>query len=134
MLQTWADQPWWQNFRMSKATFLEICAELALELQWWTTYIRAPLNVEKRVAFAIWKLAIPDCYWLASNQLGVGRSTIGAVVMEVCPAIKKVLSPWLIGHGNAQDIIDGFARLGFLNCNGAIDVTHMPILCSPHQA
>lgn len=105
VLQTWVDQPWWQNFRMSKATFREICAELALELQWWNTYIRALLNVEKHVAFAIWKLTIPDCYRLASNQLGVGRSTIGAVVIEVCPAIRKVLSPWLISHGNARILL-----------------------------
>lgn len=44
VLQTWEDQQWWQNFRVSKATFLEICAMLPMELQ--NTFVREALSRE----------------------------------------------------------------------------------------
>ncbi|KAG6940531.1 hypothetical protein G0U57_015934, partial [Chelydra serpentina] len=35
--------------------------------------------------------------------------------------------------GNVQVILDGFAAMGFPNCGGAIDGTHIPILGPGHQ-
>lgn len=34
--------------------------------------------------------------------------------------------------GNAQDLVDGYAAVVFLNCSGAIDCTHIPILPPAH--
>ncbi|XP_025061758.1 protein ANTAGONIST OF LIKE HETEROCHROMATIN PROTEIN 1-like [Alligator sinensis] len=134
VLQTWDDRHWLENFRMTKATFLEICMELTPELWRRTTNMRLPLTVEKRVAIAIWKLANPNCHRSVSNQFGVGKSTAGSAVREVCAAIKKVLGPRFLRLSDPQEVIDGFAYMGFPNCIGAIDGTHIPILCPPHRS
>uniref|UniRef100_A0A8C0QIQ0 DDE Tnp4 domain-containing protein n=1 Tax=Chelonoidis abingdonii TaxID=106734 RepID=A0A8C0QIQ0_CHEAB len=123
---------WLQNFRMRKATFLGLCAELAPTLRRTDTRLRAALSVEKRVAIAVWKLATPDSYRSVANQFGVGKSTVGIVVMQVCTAINRILFRRTVTLGNVQDIVDGFAQMGFPNCGGAIDGTHIPILAPPH--
>lgn len=48
--------------------------------------------------------------------------------MQVCAAMQKVLLPWVINLDDAQDITDGFACMDFLNCMGATDGIHMPII------
>uniref|UniRef100_A0A8C0J8B7 DDE Tnp4 domain-containing protein n=1 Tax=Chelonoidis abingdonii TaxID=106734 RepID=A0A8C0J8B7_CHEAB len=134
VMQVWDDEQWLQNFRMRKATFMGLCAELAPTLQRKDTRLRAALSVEKRVAIAVWKLATPDSYRSVANQFGVGKSTVGIVVMQVCRAINRILLRRTVTLGNVQDIVDGFAQMGFPNCGGAIDRTHIPILAPPHLA
>uniref|UniRef100_A0A8C8SFE4 DDE Tnp4 domain-containing protein n=1 Tax=Pelusios castaneus TaxID=367368 RepID=A0A8C8SFE4_9SAUR len=128
----WDDEQWLQNFRMRKGTFLELCKELSPALRRKDTTMRPALTVEKRVAIALWKLATPDCYRSVGSQFGVGKSTVGAVVMQVCRAINKLLLRRLVTLGNVQDIVDGFDAMGFPNCGGAIDGTHIPILAPDH--
>ncbi|XP_053898255.1 uncharacterized protein LOC128844495 [Malaclemys terrapin pileata] len=95
--------------------------------------MRAVLTVEKRVAIALWKLATPDSYWSVGNQFGMGKSTVGAAVMQVAKAITELLLRKVMTLGNVQVIVDGFAAMGFPNCGGAIDGTHIPILAPEHQ-
>ncbi|XP_060540894.1 uncharacterized protein LOC117658435 [Pantherophis guttatus] len=135
VLETWDDSEWLQNFRMCKATFLDLCARLSPALQRQKTRMRIPLSVEKRVAIAIWKLATSVCYRDVGNQFGVGRSTAGSVVLEVCRAIQRVLMRSTVNVGNnLADIVQGFEARGFPNCAGVVGTSHMPILCPPHQA
>ncbi|CAM5074110.1 unnamed protein product [Natator depressus] len=96
--------------------------------------MRAALTVEKRVAIALWKLAMPDSYRSVENQFGVGKSTVGAAVMQVANTIKDLLISRVVTLGNVQVIVNGFAAMGFPNCCGAIDGTHIPILAPEHQA
>ncbi|CAM4671802.1 unnamed protein product [Lepidochelys kempii] len=98
------------------------------------TKMRAALTVEKQVVIALWKLATPDSYRSVGNQFGVGKSTVGAAVMQVAHAIKDLLISRVVTLGNVQVIVDGFAAMGFPNCGGAIDGTHIPILAPEHQA
>ncbi|XP_050801910.1 uncharacterized protein LOC127047550 [Gopherus flavomarginatus] len=95
--------------------------------------MRAALTVEKQVAIALWKLATPDSYRSVGNQFGVGKSTVGAAVMQVAKAIIKLLLRKVVTLGNVQVIVDGFAAMGFPNCGGAIDGTHIPTLALEHQ-
>ncbi|XP_050818238.1 uncharacterized protein LOC127055383 [Gopherus flavomarginatus] len=134
ILQVWDDKQWLQNFRMRKATFMGLCAELAPTLRHKDTRLRSALSVEKRVAIAIWKMATPDSYRSVVNQFGVGKSTVGIALMQVCRAINCILLRRIVTLGNMQDILDGFAQMGFSNCGGAIDGTHIPILAPPHLA
>uniref|UniRef100_A0A8C8R4N1 DDE Tnp4 domain-containing protein n=1 Tax=Pelusios castaneus TaxID=367368 RepID=A0A8C8R4N1_9SAUR len=123
-----------QNFRMRKATFLELCSELAPALRRKDTNMRSALTVEKRVAIAVWKMATPDCYRSVANQFGVGRSTVRLALSQVCQAINRVLLRSTVTLGNVREIVDGFAAMGFPNCGGAIDGTHIPILAPGHLA
>ncbi|XP_065423512.1 uncharacterized protein LOC135975653 isoform X1 [Chrysemys picta bellii] len=134
VLQVWDDSQWLRNFRMRKGTFMELCDLLSPALKRQNTKMRAVLTVEKRVAIALWKLATPDSYRSVGNQFGVGKSTVGAAVMQVAKAITQVLLRKLVTLGNVQAIVDGFAAMGFPNCGGAIDGTHIPILAPEHQA
>lgn len=43
----------------------------------------------------------------------MGRLTVGAIVMQVCDAMEKRLLHWFIKFDNTQEIIDGFACMGF---------------------
>nr|XP_048675995.1 protein MIX23 isoform X1 [Caretta caretta] len=134
VLQVWDDSQWLRNFCMRKGTFMELCDLLSPALRHMNTKMRAALTVEKRVAIALWKLATPDSYRSVGNQFGVGKSTVGAAVMQVAHAIKDLLISRVVTLGNVQVIVDGFAAMGFPNCGGAIDGTHIPILAPEHQA
>ncbi|KAG6927530.1 hypothetical protein G0U57_009716, partial [Chelydra serpentina] len=72
VLQVWDESQLLRNFRMCKGTFLELCDLLSPVLKHQNTRMRAALTVEKRVAIALWKLAMPDSYRSVANQFGVG--------------------------------------------------------------
>ncbi|CAM4571328.1 unnamed protein product, partial [Lepidochelys kempii] len=134
IMQVWDDKQWLQNFRMRKATSMGLCEELAHSLRRKDTRLRAALMVEKQVAIAVWKLATPDSFRSVANQFAVGKSTVGIVLMQVCRAINCILLRRTVTPGNAHDIVDGFAQMGFPNCRGVIDGTHIPILAPAHLA
>ncbi|CAM5077208.1 unnamed protein product [Eretmochelys imbricata] len=90
-LQVWDNSQWLRNFRMRKGTFMELCDLLSPALKRMNTKKGAALTVEKQVAIALWKLATPDSYRSVGNQFGVGKSTVGAAVMQLTHAIKDLL-------------------------------------------
>ncbi|CAM5150989.1 unnamed protein product [Natator depressus] len=134
VLQVWDDPQWLRNFRMRKGTFMELCNLLSPALKRMNTKMRAALTVEKRVAIVLRKLAMPDSYQSVGNLFGVGKSTVGAAVMQVASSIKDLLISRVVTLGNVQVIVDGFAIIGFPNCGGAIEGAHIPILAPEHQA
>ncbi|CAM5128216.1 unnamed protein product [Eretmochelys imbricata] len=134
VLQVWDDSQWLRSFRMHKGTFMELFDLLSPALRRKNTKMRAAFTVEKQVVIALWKLATPDSYQSVGNQFGVGKSTVGAAVMQVANAIKDLLISRVVTLGNVQVIVDGFAAMGFPNCGAAIDRTHIPILAPEHQA
>ncbi|XP_075783615.1 COMM domain-containing protein 9 isoform X2 [Pelodiscus sinensis] len=68
------------------------------------------------------------------QQFGVGRSTVRVIIVEVVHAINDVLLSRLIRLRNVDDTMSGFAALGFPNCGGALDATHIPIRAPEHRA
>ncbi|XP_053116340.1 uncharacterized protein LOC128329348 [Hemicordylus capensis] len=128
------DGEWIRYFRMSRDAVLELVEQLRPVLQREDTNMRAAIPVDKRVALTLWKLATSDSYRSVANQFGVGVSTASVIVMEVCEAIHDVLLKHVVQLGDAQAVMEGFERVGFPNCIGVVDETHIPILCSPHGA
>lgn len=128
------DGEWIRYFRMSREAVLDLVEKLRPVLQREDTNMRAAIPVDKRVALTLWKLATSDSYRSVANQFGVGVSTASVIVMEVCEAIHDVLLKHVVQLGDAQAVVDGFERVGFPNCIGVVDETHIPILCSPHGA
>ncbi|CAM5096995.1 unnamed protein product [Natator depressus] len=117
---------------MRKGTFMELCDLLSPALKHKNTKMRATLTVEKQVVIALWKLAMTDSYRSAGNQFGVGKSTVGAAVMQVANAVTELLLSRVVTLGNVQVIVDGFAAMGFPNCGGVIDGMHIAILGPDH--
>ncbi|XP_074860682.1 autoimmune regulator [Carettochelys insculpta] len=95
--------------------------------------MRRALTVQKRVGIAVWKLATPDSYRSVGQQFGVGKATVGAVFMEVVRAINAMLLHRLVRLGDPDATIAAFATLGFPNCFGALDGTHIRIR-APHHS
>ena len=78
------------------------------------------------MAVTIWKLATTIEYRTLSVLFGLGRSTVGQIVIETCAAITNHLLPRFV---KMKEIIDGFENLwGFPQAAGAIDGSHIPII------
>ena len=78
------------------------------------TNVRSPVSVEERVAVTIWKLATNVEYRTLFSLFGLGRSTIGKIVVETCPAIATHLLPQYIQipcGEKLKEIADGFETL-----------------------
>ena len=57
--------------------------------------MREAISVEKCVAVTVWKLATNIEYRTLSALYGIGRSTVGDIIIETCKAITKLL-PWYV--------------------------------------
>ena len=122
---------------MSKSTFEHLCRELRPLVQKQCTPLREPLDVDERVAITLWRLATNIEYRTLGHLFGVGRSTAGAVTLETCRAIQKLMPKYVYLHvGEAmKHNVEGFeVRWGFPQAAGAIDGTHIPILRPPGES
>ena len=124
---------WWkENLRMSKETFKTICDLLRPHIERQTTQLREPVSVEARVAVTVWKLATNVEYRTIAELFGLGRSTVGEIVLDTCDAVSKFLLPRYVHipqDAVLQEIVEGFrCRWGFPQAIGAIDGTHIAIL------
>ena len=75
------------------------------------TNFRSPVSVEERVAVTIWKLATNVEYRTLSSLFGLGRSTVGKIVVETCRAIATHLLPQYVQipcGEKLQEIVDEF--------------------------
>ena len=76
-------EQWWNdNLRMSRQTFQSLCEELRPYLQREDTNFRLSVSVEVRIAVTIWKSATISEYRTIAELFGLGRSTVGEIVMD----------------------------------------------------
>ena len=127
-------EEWWkENFRMTQDTFKMLCSYLHPYLVKKTTRSRNPISVEQRVAVTIWRLATNVELRTISTLFGLGQSTVGKIVNETCSAITTYLLNKFVRIPEGQRLdenIEGFEhRRGFPQAVGAIDGTHIPIIC-----
>ena len=123
---------WLENFPMSHATFLYLCNELRSSVKKDDTVMRKAIPVEQRIALTLWFLSTNADNRTIGHLFGVSKATICVVTKQVCSAIVEILLPKYIqfpsGDGLTQ-VVDGFKhKLGFSQCAGAVDGTHIPIV------
>ena len=84
------------------------------------------------------KLATIVEYRTLSELFGLGKATVGRIVVETCQAISKYLLPKYVNipQGNRlKEVVDGFELCwGFLQAAGAIDGSHIPIVLPQESA
>ena len=84
------------------------------------------------MAVTLWKLATNVEYRTLSELFGLGRSTVGEIVIETCDAIAMHLLPQyvFIPQGDKlREIVEEFETYwGFPQAVGAIDGSHIPII------
>ncbi|XP_061464216.1 uncharacterized protein LOC133376326 [Rhineura floridana] len=74
-----------------------------------------------------------ECYREVAVNFGLGKSTVGDIVVEVCLAIEHVLLSRTVNIGNHQEVMDGFMRMGFPQVIGVVDGCHIPIMAPAGQ-
>ena len=95
--------------------------------------MRSLVSVEERVAVTVGKLATNVEYRTLSSVFGLGRSTVGEIVIETCEVItSKLMSKYVYIPQDCRlrEVVDGFETCwGFPQVAGAIDGSHIPIIC-----
>ena len=92
--------------------------------------MRKAVPVEQRVALTgFYRLMLTT---VQLDMFGISKSTMCIVTKEVCAAIVDKLLPKYIripGDEGLRGVVDGFkSKLGFPQCAGAVDGTHIPIM------
>lgn len=84
--------------------------------------------LEKQVEIMLWNLAMPDCYWSVGKQFRIGKSTVEAIVIKVCKAIKHIMLHRVCDSQQYAGIVDGFPAIRFLKWGGATEGMHISTL------
>ena len=137
MLHSLTDSQWREHFRMTRTTFVWLCNKLRPYISRQDTRLRKCVEVEKRVALTLWRLATNVEFRTIGTVFGVARSTACQIVHDTINAIVNVLQEQFLSFPSGdrlQEIIDGFElRWGFPQTAGAIDGTHIPIMAPKHH-
>ncbi|KYO22530.1 hypothetical protein Y1Q_0003080 [Alligator mississippiensis] len=126
---TWNDQQWLEMFQMKREIFYHIVAMLGPCIMRQDTNMHQTIPPDKRVAMVIMKLASPSSLHYIASQFGMATCMVRLATHEVCQLLKEITSNKIICLANLLQVIDGFNEKGFLNCVGALDSIHIPVLC-----
>ena len=131
VLSTFTSEDWLSNFRMSKNTFNYLCEKLSCVAKS-DTVMRRAIPVEKQVAMTLWFMVTGADYRTIGHLFGVSKSSVCLVTKEVCCCIVSQLLHQFVRFptGSAlTEVVEGFKNeLGFPQCVGAVDGSHIPIV------
>ena len=78
-----------ENFRMTKATFEILCDDLHPSFPDQARSVLEPLQLDHRVAIAVYWMASSAEYRTIANLFGVGKSTVHKYIHDVCTALDE---------------------------------------------
>lgn len=126
-----SDEHWYQNFRVTRATFTFILEEIREHISRRDTTMRKSIPAERRLALTLYYLASTAEYRTIAHLFGVSTSFVCICIKDVCEAINQRLSRVIKfpqGEELEQVINNYEKKWGMPMCAGAIDGTHIPIL------
>ncbi|XP_017478775.1 PREDICTED: uncharacterized protein LOC108368434 [Rhagoletis zephyria] len=119
-----------ENFRLNRNAFRRIC-EKVRGIEKANTHMRPCIPLHKRVAISLFALGSAAEYRTVASLFGVGRSTVGEIVLDFCQAVCENLSDCINSYPPNQHeirkVVDGFAQTGFPQCFGAVDGCHIEV-------
>ena len=131
---TFSDDQWMEYFRMTKVTFEILCEYLCPSFPDQARSVWEPLQLDHRVAIAVYWMASSAEYRTIANLFGVGKSTVNKCILDVCRAMaENILDKYVRfpADDDLQHVIDGFDKTrGFPNCAGVVDGTQIPIIAA----
>lgn len=125
------DKEWYDNFRVSKATFQFIVSEIEAEIVRKNTAMRKAVSPSKRTAITLYYMSSTAEYRTIANLFGVSKSFVCLCIKDVCKAITKKRGKDFLTVPKGDDLSEVMRiykeKWGFPACAGAIDGTHIPI-------
>ncbi|XP_049307332.1 putative nuclease HARBI1 [Bactrocera dorsalis] len=119
-----------ENFRLNKEAFHKIW-EKVKKIGKSNSNMRLCIPLQKRVAIALYALGSSAEYRTVASLFGVGRTTVGEIVVDFCKAVCTNLSDCINSYSPSTEEVErkvqGFAHLGFPQCFGAIDGCHIEV-------
>jgi hypothetical protein len=130
MFNIYTPDMFYNILRMRCMTFDRLVNDLRPFIQGQETHWRRPIGVEKKVVVTLFKLIHRASIPLVVDKAALGKSTVGEILRQVCPAISQHfghLVAWPVGRRLAR-ITEGFQSKQWLpNCIRAIDGSHIYI-------
>ncbi|CAB4015108.1 Hypothetical predicted protein, partial [Paramuricea clavata] len=131
---TYNDELWYANFRVTKETFTFILRKVEPEIAHENTHLREAVSAKRQLVVTLYYLASTAEYRTIGNLFGVSRSFVCQCIKEVCHAIAKQFPNHQMLSASLRD--DDLLRVirvygeswSFPMCAGAVDGTHIPIL------
>ena len=137
MLQTFTEEDWVENFRLSRTTFHMLCEKVRPFLKRQNTQFRQCICVEHRLAITLWTLATCSEYRTIGHLFGVARCTVCVIVHETCNVIVDLLLEEYIQFPRGADlarVVEGFkTNFNMIQYAGAIDNSHVTTINESHR-
>lgn len=116
---------------MNRETF-DFLAQSLKRVEKIDTNWRFAIPLRKRIAITLYALGSSSEYRTIASLFGVGRTTVGEIVLDVAQEIWKVFSTELYNfYPPSQEKVDenvqGFDALGFPQCFAAVDGCHIEV-------
>lgn len=131
VMRSYNEQQWYENFRVTKTTFMFILNEIRDDITRQDTVMRKAISAERRLALTLYYLASTAEYRTLAHLFGVSNSFVCIVVKDVCDAVNRRLSR-MIDFPQGEDLVQVMEcyekNWDIPMCAGAIDGTHIPIL------
>lgn len=122
---------------MSIRTFNLLCS-LLQSMERTDTNFRKCIPLRKRVAIALYALGSSSEYRTIANIFGVGRTTVGEIVIEFSHVIwqslkNKYMNTYPLNAQAIENNIAGFERMGLPQCIGALGCSLIYSVCKDKQ-
>jgi hypothetical protein len=124
---------WKEHFRMRKETFLRLVNHRnPRNRQGEHDFFRDAIPPHKRVAIALWRLAIGSSFRAIAAHFDVGKSTCVTVTKEFCQALNRLSRQYIQFPSNCDETTRALALFqddsSFPHAVGSIDGTHIEII------
>ena len=123
---------WKEHFRMRKETFLQLVELVTPRIFKHNTHLREAIPVHKRVAIALWRLAVGSSFRAIAAYFDVGKSTCVKITKEFCQALNRLSRNYIqfpVGSDETARAIALFQDdCRFPHAIGAVDGTHIEII------
>ncbi|XP_018793999.1 PREDICTED: putative nuclease HARBI1 [Bactrocera latifrons] len=119
------------NFRMKRNSFIKLCIMLkGLEKK--NTNYRKAIQLEKRIAIALYALGYTAEYRSIGNMFGIGKSTVCSILIDFCLEVWRCLwslylKKFPMNEIQLREYLNSFESLGFPQVLGAIDGCHIDV-------
>ncbi|CAB4017612.1 Hypothetical predicted protein [Paramuricea clavata] len=123
---------WKEHFRMRKETFLRLVDFVTPEIAKEDTIFRDAIPPHKRVAIALWRLAVGSSFRAIAAHFDVGKSTCVKITKEFCQALNKLSRHYIKFPTSCDETTRALALFQddckFPHAVGSIDGTHIEII------